>query len=681
MKNINNYSNSFCKLLEVKDSYIRLSLLDQAYSAIDKGIHMGGCMSSVVPMNALYYGGFINFDVEQPTRIGQDRFVLSKGHNIALMASIFSDLGYFSEVHLAGSRAFHSIVNGHPGPILPGFHVSTGPLGQGISAATGYAVAGKGSTDFDVYCLAGDGELQEGIFWEPVMYAGAENLDNLCLIIDANNGQLDNVEQLILPSGHIKQRFESFGWHGIDVDGKEYADVDNAISKFKNGDRSGKPTVIICHTTKGYGGFSNIMNKHKATINEDLYNTETMLQTSRLKSRKASFAAIYNLLSDVEKNELRKIAKNMNFKIVADGTIEHIKPLVKTKKAPILDKKVKYDETQLPVLQIGQDYAAHEIIAQCMKVFATDEKVVSIDCDLSSASGLQNGIGSVDKSRALNVGIAEANMMSMAEAFATLGYNAWNSTFCPFFDWKVLRRTAVGYQERKESIESGEWLSKGHNLDITYLAAAANFDTQVNGATHMGNDDIMVFSEIAHLKIIDTSCPNQLISIMKWIMEGEKGLVYLRIMRAAAPAIYPSDYKFEYGKAYKLKEYENPDMYFIASGRQIHNCLDASKKLEKMGINVNVIDMPSFDEETMLELCDSEKPVIITEQNNGYIYKKCGEALLKNGVSSKSKIIAVNALDSRQEKQFIHSGKLNELQSEFNLTGNKLLELVKELKE
>ncbi len=680
MKNNNNYSNSLHKLLEVKDSCIRLSLIDQAYTAIDKGIHMGGCMSSVVPMNALYYGGFIDYNVEYPTQIEQDRFVLSKGHNIALMASIFADLGYFSTDHLVGSRALKSIVNGHPGPILPGFHVSTGPLGQGVSAATGYAVAGKGSVAFDVYCLAGDGELQEGIFWEPIMYAGAENLDNLCLIIDANNGQLDNVEQLIFPSGPLKQRFESFGWNGIDVDGKEYANVVNAISEFKNGDRSGRPTVIICHTTKGYGGFSNKMNKHKATMDESLYTTEKTLQTSRLKSREASFAAAYRTINENEKIELNKIATNMNFKISKDGTIEYIKPFVKTKIAPILDKSIKYDATQLPQLQMGKDYAAHEVIAQCMKVFAADERVVSIDCDLSSASGLQNGIGSVDKSRALNVGIAEANMMSMAEAFASLGYNAWNSTFCPFFDWKVLRRTAVGYQERKESIESGLWLSKGHNLDITYLASAANFDTQVNGATHMGNDDIMVFSEIAHLKIIDTSCPNQLISIMKWIMEGEKGLVYLRIMRAAAPVIYTSDYKFEYGKAYQIKELENPDMYFVASGRQIHNCLEASNKLEEMGIRVGVIDMPSFDEEMMLSLCDSKKPVIITEQNNGYIYKKCGEVLLKNGVSSKSKIISVNALDTKQEKQFIHSGKLNELQEEFNLSANKLLELVKELK-
>ncbi len=118
----------------------------------------------------------------------------------------------------------------------------------------------------------------------------------------------------------------------------------------------------------------------------------------------------------------------------------------------------------------------------------------------------------MDQNRALNVGVAEANMMIIGEAFAALGCNAWVSTFCPFFDWKVLRRIAVGHQERLEAMEAPDgWLSEGHGLDLTFLATAANFETRTNGATHMGNDDITIFDGIGHLKIIDVSCPQQLL--------------------------------------------------------------------------------------------------------------------------------------------------------------------------
>ena len=207
------------KLLEIKDSDIRISILDQAFAAVDKGVHIGGCFSAVVPMVTMYYGGYMNIDVENPTKPGQDMFVLSKGHSVALMASIYADLGYFNKALLSGSRSVESILNGHPGPLLPGVHISTGPLGQGIAVAQGFALIGKESPNFDVYCMAGDGELQEGIFWEPVMYSAYKGLANLCLVVYRHYGQLDHVERLVIDIGDVGLKFESFGWRVIAVDG------------------------------------------------------------------------------------------------------------------------------------------------------------------------------------------------------------------------------------------------------------------------------------------------------------------------------------------------------------------------------------------------------------------------------------------------------------------------------
>ncbi len=240
--------------------------------------------------------------------------------------------------------------------------------------------------------------------------------------------------------------------------------------------------------------------------------------------------------------------------------------------------------------------------------------MVSIDADLASTSGLEAGVAAVDQKRALNVGVAEANMMLIGEAFAALGYNTWVSTFCPFFDWKVLRRIAVGAQERQEAIDAPDgWLSEGHGLDLTFLATAANFETRTNGATHMGNDDSTTFDAVAQLKIIDVSCPQQMLSIMQWIMEGNRGLVYLRVMRTGSAVLYGSDYVFAFGTGHRLRSSPADRATIISSGRGVHEALAAAAQCAAAGIPVGVVDMPSIDEELLLEL-----------YNSGQLLDSCG---------------------------------------------------------
>lgn len=151
------------RLLGIKDSDIRILTLEQGYAAVDHGIHIGGAFSAVVPMVSLYYGGVMRINVEQPTRVGQDLFILSEGHAVASMASIYANLGYFSRGVLLNSRSVESILNGHPGPILPGVVISTGPEGHGMPVAQGLTIAGKRGPRFDVYALAGDGDQKAGM--------------------------------------------------------------------------------------------------------------------------------------------------------------------------------------------------------------------------------------------------------------------------------------------------------------------------------------------------------------------------------------------------------------------------------------------------------------------------------------------------------------------------------------
>ena len=529
------------KLLRVKDSDIRQLILEQCRDAVDKSLHAGGALSATIPLVTLYYGGFLRLDVRDPTRRGQDMFVLSKGHAVAALAAIYAELGYLDRGVLASSRSYASILNGHPGPILPGVPIATGPMGQGLGVAQGFAIAGRTSPRFDVYALTGDGELQEGPIWEAVMYAGQAHLDNLCVLVDRNHGQLDVHTRTVFPMPDLVHVFRSFDWDASVVDATDYDGVYAALERFRYGPRNGRPAAIICESTKGHGGFSEFLNRHKVTVPDALIAQELALQAEDRRARVEDWLKYLESLEgsaegDAVRDLILDAARDMHLEVrrTSAGVISLTTvigpPIIR--RADPREKRVQYDPADLPVIDPKRQYSAADIVTAAMKVFARDRKVVSIDADLASTSGLEGGVGTVDQRRALNVGVAEANMMLVGEAFAALGHNTWVSTFCPFFDWKVLRRIAVGHQERLESMASPDgWLSEGHGLDLTFLATAANFETRTNGATHMGNDDNTTFQAVGHLQIIDVSCPQQMLAIMRWIMEGNRGLVYVRVMR------------------------------------------------------------------------------------------------------------------------------------------------------
>ena len=423
------------------------------------------------------------------------------------------------------------------------------------------------------------------------------------------------------------------------------------------------------------------MKKHKVEISRDMYEQEMAMQTSRLDSRIAEFAAYYEgITAPGVRERLAGFAKGMNLGLEMGKdriiSVKNIEVPVKTRPAPRRDKKIAYAQGGLPVLESSKQYDSSAIVEKVMRALAKDRRIVSIDSDLASTSGLEAGVSFVDSERALNVGIAEANMMDIGEAYAALGCNVWVSTFCPFFDWKVLRRIAVGYQERLEAMESGLWLSEGHGLDITFLATAPNLETKTNGATHMGNDDVTVFGGIAHLKIIDVSCPQQLLSIMKWIAEGNKGLIYLRIMRSPSAVLYGSDFAFEYGKGYILRQSGDDSVVIISSGRGVHEALAASDRLAEAGIRAGVVDMPSIDEELLLELHRSGKTLVFAEQNNGYIWSHFKSQIFEKGLGGGPRFIAVNALDAGGKPQFIHSGTYGQLVEKLGLGAEQLKSLI-----
>ena len=238
------------KELQIQANTIRKGIVTAVYSAASG--HPGGSLSAADIFTYLYFEE-MNVNPADPKNPDRDRFVLSKGHVAPALYATLANKGYFPVEDLKTLRHVGSYLQGHPDmKHIPGVDMSSGSLGQGFSAAVGMALAGKlDQKDYRVYCLAGDGEIQEGQIWEAAMKAGHLNLDNLVLVVDNNGLQIDgNVADVCSPYP-IDEKFKAFGFEVINIDGHDFDQIRDAFAKAKT--VKGKPTAIIAKTHKGQG--------------------------------------------------------------------------------------------------------------------------------------------------------------------------------------------------------------------------------------------------------------------------------------------------------------------------------------------------------------------------------------------------------------------------------------------
>lgn len=217
-----------------------------------KAGHPGGSLSAADVFTYLYFEE-MNIDPKDPKKADRDRFVLSKGHTAPGLYSVLAQRGYFPKEDLVTLRHLGSYLQGHPDmKHIPGVDMSSGSLGQGLSAACGMALAGKmKQQDYRVYALCGDGEIEEGQIWEAAMFAGFRKLDNLCVIVDNNNLQIDGPIDEVCSPYPIDKKFESFNFHVINIDGNDFDEIKRAFDEARA--TKGMPTAIIAHTVKGKG--------------------------------------------------------------------------------------------------------------------------------------------------------------------------------------------------------------------------------------------------------------------------------------------------------------------------------------------------------------------------------------------------------------------------------------------
>ncbi len=229
---------------------VRKGIVTAVHSA--KAGHPGGSLSAADLFTYLYFEE-MNIDPENPKMEDRDRFVLSKGHTAPGLYSVLAHRGYFPVEDLKTLRKLGSYLQGHPCmQDTPGVDMSSGSLGQGLSAAAGMALAGKmDQKDYRVYCLCGDGEIQEGQIWEAAMFAGHRKLDNLVVIVDNNGLQIDGKVEDVCSPYPIDQKFEAFNFHIINIDGNNLDEIAAAMKEAR--ETKGQPTAIIMKTVKGKG--------------------------------------------------------------------------------------------------------------------------------------------------------------------------------------------------------------------------------------------------------------------------------------------------------------------------------------------------------------------------------------------------------------------------------------------
>ena len=238
------------KFLEEKARQIRIDVL-KAINKAGSG-HPGGSLSAADIVTALYFS-VMNIDPENPKMEGRDKFTLSKGHAGPVQYAALAERGYYDVEDMMSLRKLGSNFQGHPNMHkVPGIEMSTGSLGQGISASVGMAIANKlDENPGRIYVLLGDGELQEGIVWEAAMAANHYHLDNLTAIVDWNGLQIDGKNDDVMTVRPIAEKFKSFGWNAIEINGHDFDEILNAFDEakaFKDG-----PTVIVAKTHKGCG--------------------------------------------------------------------------------------------------------------------------------------------------------------------------------------------------------------------------------------------------------------------------------------------------------------------------------------------------------------------------------------------------------------------------------------------
>ena len=609
------------KELELMAAKGRLLAVEAVHRAASG--HPGGSLS-IMDALAVLYGRVMRVDPARPDDPDRDRFVLSKGHCSPALYSILALKGFFPESDLELFRSIKGHMSGHPDMrCVKGVDMSTGSLGQGISAAVGMALAGKlDGKDYRVYAALGDGEIEEGQVWEAFMAAAKYELDNLCAFIDINGLQIDGPTQDVMPTEPLDAKLLAFNWNGIHCDGH---DIEALAAAFEVAQSvKGKPTVILLKTTKGKGVsfMEDQAGWHGKAPNDEQMETARAELTARIVELEAELSKDHDCAEGGFADDAGDCA---------EGGAE--KPAKK---------------------------ATREVFGETIAALsAEDPDLVVLDADLAGATK-SGTFKNACPERFLDCGIAEQNMVGIAAGLAACGKKPFACSFAMFSTGRAFEqvRNSVAYP----------------HLNVKIIGSHGGLSVGEDGATHQCIEDLSVMRTIPGMVVLNPCDGPEMEQAVKALLAYD-GPAYMRLGRSAVePVTDYADgaYAFEIGKGLTLRN--GSDVTVAATGLMVQAALKAAEALAAEGVSVRVLDIHTIkplDEELILRAAKETGAIVTSEEHN--VIGGLGSAVCECVAGA----CPVPVIRHGVNDEFGRSGKAQEVLDAYGLNADGIIEAVR----
>ena len=589
--------------------------------------HPGGSLSATDFVTALYFH-FMRVDPDNPDWPDRDRFILSKGHACPVWYSCLAERGFFPVEELLSLREINGRLQGHPDMNkTPGVDITTGSLGQGLSAGVGMALGLRlDRSDARVYVIVGDGELNEGQVWEAAMAAAKFDLDNLIAIVDYNNLQLDGYCHEVMPIEPLADKWRAFNWRVLEIDGHNIPAILDAIETAQA--TRGKPTVIIAHTVKGKG----------VSFMEDECDWHGKAPDDEQFSQAMSELGGSNGGGEgVDAHPSSTAISSPRTGVVRESSPRGDMPRSDTSE-PVPTRDA-YGEV---LVELGEE----------------NPDIVVLEADISKSTRTCHFAQRFPE-RFFQFGVAEANMMVAAAGLATTGKTPFVSTYAVFGSMRACEqvRTFIAYP----------------GLNVKIAVSHGGITPANDGVTHQGTEDLGIMRTIPGMTIIMPADYYATKALVR-AAAAHPGPVYLRFTRDPVPIIYGSDDLFEIGKGRVLRE--GNDVSLIALGDMLSAALEAADELAESGVSAEVIDMHTVkpvDLELVVKTASKTRRVVTIEdhQIQGGLGSAVAEVLGEELPTPMRRIGLRNT--------FAESGRYDLLLSKYGMDSRAIVAAVREL--
>ena len=605
-------------LLEEKAKLLRKWIL---VSTTEAGSGHPTSSMSAADIATVLFEKYFRYDLSNPLNPDNDRFVLSKGHASPLFYALYGLSGAHPLEELKSLRKFGSRLEGHPSMYYPFTDAATGSLGQGLSIGAGLSyISKKEKRSMKTYVFLGDGELAEGQIWEAGNFASYYKLTNLVAIADINRlGQ----SQETMFGHHVDlyaKRFEAFGFETVVIDGHDFQEIDDALSRAKK-NKPDKPFAIVAKTQKGKG-VSFLADKDgwhgKALSVDDL---------------------------DKALLELGEVDETLRFAL---------------KKPDLTSFSIeKNTPVKLPEFKKGEEVATREVYGKVLAELANANfEIYALDGDVKNSTFSMDFLA-MHPDRFIECFIAEQNMVGVAVGLQRLGKAPFVSTFAAFL-------TRAFDQIRMAGISKA---------NIKFVGSHAGVSIGEDGPSQMGLEDIAMFATVPDSVILH---PSDAVSATKLLgkLVDHRGISYLRTLRSKTPVIYSEDEEFVLGGSKVVKKSDNDVLTVAACGITLHEALKAYEVLKKEGTNIRVVDCYSvkpIDTKTLCESAESTAQKVIITVEDHFESGGLGDAVLSALATYDVEIykIAVTKIE--------RSGKPAELLKDAGIDADSIISTVRRL--